>query len=63
MSGQPDKAENYHTLTYELSERGTTTHAVLSQDNNASPAEAQHSTQNWQAMLDGLKRLVEGAAR
>lgn len=59
MSGLPDKPENYHTLNYELQERAGSTHVSLSQDNNKDEAEAARSTQNWQSMLDGLKRTVE----
>lgn len=60
MTGLPDKPENYHTLTYEIAEHGGTTHISLTQDNNGSEAEAQRATANWAAMLDGLKKTVEG---
>ncbi|HEY7052089.1 MAG TPA: SRPBCC family protein [Mycobacterium sp.] len=60
MSGQPDKLENYHTLTYELDERDGATHVSLSQDNNGSEEEAQRATANWEAMLAGLKKTAEG---
>lgn len=60
MTGLPDKPENYHTLTYELTERGGTTHVSLTQANNGSEAEAERATANWAAMLDGLKKTVEG---
>ncbi|HEY9288282.1 MAG TPA: SRPBCC family protein [Candidatus Dormibacteraeota bacterium] len=59
MSGLPDKPENYHTLNYELQEHAGSTRVSLSQDNNTDEAEAARSTQNWQAMLAGLKRTVE----
>lgn len=59
-TGLPDKPENYHTLTYELGDRGEKTHVRLTQDNNGSEAEAQRATANWVAMLAGLKRTVEG---
>ena len=59
MSGQPDEPANYHTLTYELAGHGDTTHVSLSQDNNSSPDEVEHSRANWQMMLDGLKKTVE----
>lgn len=59
MSGLPDKPENYHNLSYELHEHGSATHLSLSQDNNKDEAEAARSTQNWRAMLAGLKRTVE----
>ncbi|MBV9088329.1 MAG: SRPBCC domain-containing protein [Mycobacteriaceae bacterium] len=59
LSGQPDRPENYHTLTYELDEHGGSTHVVLSQDNNGSEAEAEGATANWRAMLHSLKKTVE----
>jgi uncharacterized protein YndB with AHSA1/START domain len=58
-AGRPDEPENYHTLTYRLDERGGTTHVSLTQDNNASEAEAQRATANWDMMLTGLKSTVE----
>ena len=60
MSGQPDEPDNYHTLTHELRRRNGGTHVTLTQDNNANSDEVQHSTQNWQKMLDGLRDVVEG---
>jgi uncharacterized protein YndB with AHSA1/START domain len=59
MSGAEDRPENYHTLTYDLEQRGQTTHLSLSQDHNASEEEAEHSKQNWEMMLAGLKDVVE----
>jgi uncharacterized protein YndB with AHSA1/START domain len=59
MSGQDDSPENYHTLVYELEERGGATHVSLSQDNNPSEEAAEHSRANWEKMLAGLKRVVE----
>jgi len=59
LSGQPDVPANYHTLTYELTARGSTTHVTLSQDNNTSAEELKHSSANWQSVLDGLKSYVE----
>lgn len=60
MSGQPDEPENYHTLTYELEQRGGYTNVVLTQDRNASQAEAEHASTTWAGMLAGLKKTVEG---
>ena len=60
LSGQPDMSENYHTVTVELSRKGTSTLVTLSQDNNASEEERHHSEQNWTMMLAGLKKFVEG---
>jgi uncharacterized protein YndB with AHSA1/START domain len=60
LSGQDDIPANYHTLVYELEQRGGTTHVSLSQDNKANEEEAEHSRENWQTMLMGLKEVVEG---
>jgi uncharacterized protein YndB with AHSA1/START domain len=60
LSGQPDVPENYHTLVYELQERGSTTHLTLSQDNNASEEAAEHSRGMWAMLLAGVKKAVEG---
>ncbi|OMC52919.1 ATPase [Mycobacterium sp. IS-2888] len=60
MTGLPDKPENYHTLTYELTPTNSGTRVKLSQDNNASPDEANRAEANWNSMLSGLKKTVEG---
>ena len=60
LSGVPDVPENYHTVAYELSERDGRTDLTIIQDNNASEEERQHSAQNWQTVLAGLKKVVEG---
>lgn len=59
LSGEPDRAENYHTLTYELSKEGEQTRVLLSQDNNATAEDLLHSQEMWDAMLVGLKKLLE----
>jgi uncharacterized protein YndB with AHSA1/START domain len=59
MTGLPDVPENYHTVSYEIDERGGTTHLSLSQDNNGDEAEAERATQTWEMMLAALKRTVE----
>jgi uncharacterized protein YndB with AHSA1/START domain len=59
MTGLPDVPENYHTITYEIGERGGRTHLSLSQDNNGDEAEAQRATQNWETLLAALKKTVE----
>ena len=61
LSGREDVPANYHTLAYELEQRGDRTRVSLSQDNNASEEEAEHSKGNWEKMLTGLKEVVEGA--
>jgi uncharacterized protein YndB with AHSA1/START domain len=59
LSGKEDVPSNYHTLTYELDGIGDKTLVSLSQDNNASAEEAEHSRSNWERMLSGLKEVVE----
>jgi uncharacterized protein YndB with AHSA1/START domain len=59
MGGSEDTPENYHTVTYELAEdRGKTT-LTLTQDNNATQAEADTMAENnWAPVLLGLKETV-----
>lgn len=61
LGGKEDRPENYHTLVYELEERSGGTHVSLSQDNNPDEEAAEHSRANWEKMLAGLKKVVEGS--
>ena len=61
-SGQPDRPENYHRLSYRLEERAGRTLLTLTQDNNSSDLEVEHSTSTWQSTLDSLKGLVESSS-
>ena len=60
MSGAADVPENYHHLVYTLEPSAGGTRLRLEQDNNGSDEEAEHAAKNWQSMLDGLKKLVDG---
>jgi len=59
MTGLADVPENYHTVTISLKEAGDQTLVSLSQDNNATEADKEHSEQNWNMMLTALKELLE----
>jgi uncharacterized protein YndB with AHSA1/START domain len=60
MDGSEDKPENYHTLTYELDERGNDTVLTLKQDNNPSQEAADvMADQNWGPVLEGLRAVAE----
>jgi uncharacterized protein YndB with AHSA1/START domain len=59
LSGVPDSPENYHTITYTLSENDGKTDVSITQDNNANEQEKAESQKNWTQMLQGLKNLVE----
>lgn len=59
LSGQPDIPKNYHTVMIELTETDGGTRVSLKQDNNADEEARRHSEQNWQTVLEGLKKEVE----
>jgi len=59
LSGLPDKPENYHTVTIELSGDENETRISLSQDNNATEDARAHSEKNWGTMLAALKKFLE----
>ena len=59
LTGAPDIPENYHTVTIHLSEWATGVGIILTQDNNATEEEKEHSEKNWRMMLDGLKKFLE----
>lgn len=59
LSGVPDKPENYHIVTIELTGDGNQTRVSLSQDNNSTDTEREHSEKNWEMMLSALKKFVE----
>jgi uncharacterized protein YndB with AHSA1/START domain len=60
LSGLPDRPENYHKVTVELTSAGSQTHVSLTQDNNSSEVELAHSEENRRMMLEGLKHYLEG---
>lgn len=60
LSGVPDEPAYYKTVTYELAPEGEGTRVSVTQDNNASPEEAESSSQNWRRVLEGMKAVIEG---
>ncbi|MFT4264165.1 MAG: SRPBCC family protein [Nocardioides sp.] len=63
LSGQPDEPGSYHELDFTITDEGDSVKVVLEQDNNPDEEAAGHAQENWQAMLDGLKKLVESGER
>ncbi|MBK7861454.1 MAG: SRPBCC domain-containing protein [Archangiaceae bacterium] len=61
MTG-PDTPENHHRVAVKLTERHGLVHVELTQDNNHDDEGKAHSEKNWAAMLEGLKKVVEGGA-
>ena len=60
LSGLPDVPESYQTVSYELSAEGGGTRLTLTQDNNNTQEDANHSEQNWKMVLGEMKKLLEG---
>jgi uncharacterized protein YndB with AHSA1/START domain len=60
LTGADDVPENYHRVRYELSRAGEGTAVQLTQDGCDSAKQAAEFSQNWQGMLDGLKKVAEG---
>jgi uncharacterized protein YndB with AHSA1/START domain len=59
LSGVIDAPENYHTVTYSLSEKGDRTLISVTQDNNADEKAMIASKTVWENILTGLKTLLE----
>jgi uncharacterized protein YndB with AHSA1/START domain len=59
MAGEPDRPENYKTVSYELKPEADSTLLTLTQDHNSSEDAREHSEKNWQQVLQGLKKVVE----
>ena len=59
LSGQEDVPENYHTLTWTLEDQPGATEFTLSQDNNASAEEAEHSKGMWDSLVKSVKAIAE----
>lgn len=60
LSGQEDIPANYHRITVRLFAEGNSTKVVLTQDQNQTEQEKEHSGQNWKMALEAMKRYVEG---
>jgi len=59
MSGIEDKPENYVTITYQLHEKNNNTEVEITQENIPDEKTKSHSEENWNKVLDGLKKMVE----
>jgi len=59
LNGVPDEPGNYHTLVFNLSSTGPGTNLHLTQDNNLDENSRNQSQENWETMLQNLKKLLE----
>lgn len=60
FSEKEDIPENYQTITYELEPQNGGTLLKITQTNMGSEEQKQHSEQNWDMVLQEMKKLVEG---
>ena len=62
LSGEEDKPENYHTLTWTLEQQeGGSTRLTLEQDNNVTDEAAEHSRGMWDMLVADVKKIAERA--
>jgi uncharacterized protein YndB with AHSA1/START domain len=61
LSAQDDRPENYHTLTWTLEAEAGKTRLTLTQDNNATAEEAEHSKSMWESLVQSVKEIAERA--
>jgi uncharacterized protein YndB with AHSA1/START domain len=60
MSGLPDRAENYQTVSFMLTEVDGRTTVTVAESNHPNAKAREVSEGMWQKALGGLKQLVEG---
>jgi len=58
LMGGDDVPENYHRVSYDLTEVDGATTITLRQDGNDSAQQAEQFSANWQRMLDRLREIV-----
>lgn len=59
ISGIEEKPENYVDITYSLTEENGGTTLVITQENIPDEKMREHSEENWNKVVEGLKDLVE----
>ena len=59
LSGHDDVPENYHIITYELSQENGNTKITMMEENLATREMKEQSDKLWDVVLKNLKKLVE----
>ncbi|MBS1690096.1 MAG: SRPBCC domain-containing protein [Bacteroidetes bacterium] len=59
LSGKEDKPENYANVIEEIKQENGKTIVSITQDNIEDEQGVEHMRQNWNMVLDGLKKTVE----
>lgn len=63
MSGLEDKPELRQIVRYELEETPNGVRVTVTQSNTDTKERADHSAENWKAVLEAMKALVESSSR
>lgn len=59
FSGLEDKPENYKNIRYELVDHKGKTILTVTQDGFVDQKTLEHSEENWEMVMDGLKKMLE----
>lgn len=59
FSGLPDVPENYFTITYQLEQEGNSTLFTITQAEFKDKEALDHSMNNWNAVMDTMKGMLE----
>ncbi len=59
MSGTEDKPENYQVVSYLVKSNDGQTELTIVQEGSKSEEAKNHTQQNWKAIMDSLKTIVE----
>jgi uncharacterized protein YndB with AHSA1/START domain len=62
FSGLEDKPENYRNIRYELDDKNGKTLFTVTQDGFVDQRTYDHSSENWEVVMKGLKEMVEKEA-
>jgi uncharacterized protein YndB with AHSA1/START domain len=62
-SGLPDVPENYQTVIFQITATQDGSSVIVTQDNNRDAEAAEHSSANWQMVLDGLASLLSDQSK
>src|SRR3982074_3525832 len=61
-SGAARSAETYQRVTIELQDEGACTHVSVTEQNDRTRRELEHSKGSWRMALHGMKALLEGTS-
>ena len=59
IGGKEDKPENYNNVVYEVEAENSGTRVTISQDKIADEKQLEHMNENWNKVLESMKRVLE----